>query len=91
MITDRRPTGLCSQHEPVGLYFFLSNYAVSVCFSCQKAALIVKKRKAAAETTALRWILYHSFSGNLKGTVPVILVGAYFLFYVVIIRSTFNN
>ena len=52
---------------------FLSNYAVSVCFSCQKAALIVKKRKAAAETTALRWILYHSFSGNLKGTVPVIL------------------
>ena len=55
---------------------FLSNYAVSVCFSCQKAALIVKKRKAAAETTALRWILYHSFSGNLKGTVPVILVEA---------------
>ena len=52
---------------------FLSNYAVSVCFSCQKAALIVKKRKAAAETTALRWILCHSFSGNLKGTVPVIL------------------
>ena len=42
------------------------------CFYCQKAALIVKKRKAAAETTALRWILYHSFSRNLKGTVPVI-------------------
>ena len=24
MITDRRPTGLCSQHEPVGLYLAIA-------------------------------------------------------------------